>query len=265
MGRKMILTIGAVACGLLFSAVRGNAQETRIGGLTGNARRGEILYQRFCVFCHGARGDGMGENAPYLDPRPRDLTLGTFICRSTPSGSLPLDTDLYDTLGRGLNSSAMPSWNPLTRQQRTDLVAYVKSFSPRFVTEKPAAPIEIPKESPASADSVKRGAQLFQSMNCWSCHGKEGRGNGPAASSLTDNKGRPISPFDFTSGTRFKCGQSGRELYRDVMTGLDGTPMPSFKDAMKPEQVWDLVHYLETLSAGGQSRASEAKPEAKNP
>jgi cytochrome c oxidase cbb3-type subunit I/II len=264
MRRKSILAIGAAACGLLFSAVQGDAQETHIGGLTGNVRRGEKLYDRFCVFCHGARGDGTGENAPYMDPRPRDFTLGTFICRSTPSGSLPLDTDLYDTLGRGLISSGMPSWNPLTRQQRTDLVAYVKSFSPRFATEKPAAPVEIPEEPPTSADSVKRGAQLFQSLGCSGCHGKEGRGNGPAAPSLTDNKGRPISPFDFTSGTRFKCGQSGRELFRDVMTGLDGTPMPSFKDAVKPEQLWDLVHYLETLPAKGQKRASEGKPEPRN-
>jgi mono/diheme cytochrome c family protein len=48
------------------------------------------------------------------------------------------------------------------------------------------------------------------------------------------------------------------------MTGLDGTPMPSFKDAVKPEQLWDLVHYLETLPAKGQKRASEGKPEPRN-
>jgi mono/diheme cytochrome c family protein len=260
---KAILTIGVVAGVLFLSTPDSHAQQTRIEGLTGSAKRGEPLYQRYCVFCHGSRGDGRGENAAYLNPKPRDLTAGTFICRSTPAGSLPLDSDLYDTISRGINSSGMPSWKPLTRQQRTDLVAYIKSFSPRFSNEKPAAALPIPDEPPSSADSVKRGAQLFQSMNCWSCHGKEGRGNGPAALSLTDNKGFPISPFDFTSGTRFKCGQSGRELFRDLMTGLDGTPMPSFREAMKPEQLWDLVHYLETLPAGGEKGAGEAKTEPK--
>jgi mono/diheme cytochrome c family protein len=264
MRMKVILAIGGVACMFLFSTPDGRAQETHIGGLTGNAKRGESLYRRYCIFCHGSRGDGRGENAAYLDPKPRDLTAATFICRSTPPGSLPLDSDLYDTISRGMNLSGMPSWKPLTRQQRADLVAYIKSFSPRFGNEKPAAALEIPREPPSSAQSVKRGAQLFQSMNCWSCHGKEGRGDGPAASSLTDSKGFPISPFDFTSGTRFKCGQSGRELFRDVMTGLDGTPMPSFKDAMKPDQVWDLVHYLETLPAGGAKVASEAETKPKN-
>jgi mono/diheme cytochrome c family protein len=31
------------------------------------------------------------------------------------------------------------------------------------------------------------------------------------------------------------------------MTGLDGTPMPSFADNLKPEEAWDLVHFLRTL------------------
>jgi len=31
------------------------------------------------------------------------------------------------------------------------------------------------------------------------------------------------------------------------MTGLDGTPMPSFADVIKPEEAWDLVHFLRTL------------------
>jgi len=31
------------------------------------------------------------------------------------------------------------------------------------------------------------------------------------------------------------------------MTGVDGTPMPSFADVVKPEEAWDLVHYLRTL------------------
>jgi len=94
---------------------------------------------------------------------------------------------------------------------------------------------------------VQRGAELFQSMNCWSCHGKEGRANGPSALTLTDNKGYAILPADLTGGPQFKCGETGQTLFRDLMTGLDGTPMPSFADALKPEQTWDLVHFIENL------------------
>jgi mono/diheme cytochrome c family protein len=234
---------------LLIISVAAYAQQSHIGKLTGNAGRGKALYKRYCIFCHGPRGDGRGESAPYLDPKPRDFTKAVFKCRSTPSGSLPLDSDLYDTITRGIHASGMPSWKPLLHQERADLVAYIKSFSSSFQEEKPGTPVEIPAEPANSAESVKRGAELFQKMNCWSCHGKDGRGHGPSAASLTDSNGNPITPFDFTSGREFKCGESDRDMFRDLVTGLDGTPMPSFAGAMTAEQRWDVVHYIRSLSS----------------
>jgi len=239
------------------------AQESHVGNLVGNAKKGKALYQRYCIFCHGEYGDGRGDSAPYLDPKPRDFTKATFKCRSTPSGTLPLDSDLYDTISRGVHASGMPSWKPLTRQDRVDLVAYIKGFSLRFQEEKPGAPVVIPPEPSTSPESVKRGAELFQSMNCWLCHGKEGRGNGPSASSLTDSKGNPITPFDLSSGSRFKCGDSDQGLFRDLTTGIDGTPMPAFADALKPDQIWDVVHYIHTLRASNKSQRSQAQAEPK--
>ncbi len=245
-----------VSCGLFASA-----QDSRIGGLKGNASSGKALYRRYCITCHGKHGDGAGESAPYLDPKPRDFTKAAFKCRSTPSGSLPTDTDLYNTIRRGIYNSGMPSWLPLTRQQRADLVAYIKTFSTRFQEEPPVASITIAPEQPTSAESVKRGAALYQSMNCWSCHGKEGRGNGPSALALTDSKGYPIRPFDFTDGSHFKCGETPGDLFKDLATGLDGTPMPSFADSLKSDQIWDLVHYIQTLNEENRGLFHHAKSE----
>lgn len=259
MGRQISTMLAAL---LLLSAA-GMAQQSQIGKVTGNAKQGKALYRRYCIFCHGPFGDGTGENAPYLDPKPRDFTKATFKCRSTPSGSLPLDSDLFDAITRGFHNSGMPAWRPLTRQQRANLVAYVKSFSSRFAEEKPGAPLQIPAESANNAESVQRGAELFQNLSCWTCHGKEGRGNGPNARGLTDTKGNPIAPFDLTSGMELKCGDSSRAMYRDLMTGLDGTPMPSFSDAMKPEDAWDVVHYIEMLQASAR-KGVLVKAEAKD-
>jgi len=240
--------------------VASSGQESHIGNLTGEAKRGKELYQRYCIGCHGQRGDGDGDNAPHVDPKPRDFTVGTFKCRSTPSGSLPLDKDLFDTIGRGLYSTAMPRWFPLTRQQRADLIAYVKSFSPRFVEEEPGTPLEIPRETPSDEGSVTRGRELYQTVaKCSQCHGKEGRGDGPSAATLTDDKGHPTLPYDFTAGTKFKCGESDQDLYRVLMTGLDGSPMPSFSSSLKPEQAWDLIHYVRTLRPGFQQTAQKTK------
>lgn len=242
--RDMMLVIVSIAW-----SITGIAQESHVGNLVGNARHGKALYQRYCIFCHGPYGDGRGESAPYLDPKPRDFTKAVFKCRSTPSGSLPLDSDLYDTISRGVHASGMPSWKPLLKQERVDLIAYIKSFSSAFQEEKPAAPVVIPPEPASSPESIARGAQLFQSMNCWSCHGKDGRGHGPSAAALTDSSGNPITPFDFTSGSHFKCGSTDRDMFRDLMTGLDGTPMPSFAAALTAEQKWDVIHFIRSLSA----------------
>ncbi|MGA9494776.1 MAG: cytochrome c, partial [Terriglobales bacterium] len=164
---------------------------------------------------------------------------------------------LYDTIGRGLDRSNMPSWNPLTRQERTDLVAWIKHFSPRWQNEKPGTPIQIPPEPEVTADRVKAGQEVFRKMECWKCHGVQGMANGPSAATLTDDLGRPISPFNFTDGSRPLCGSTDTDIYRIFMTGLDGTPMPSFADNIKPDEAWDLVFYLRSLQPRNAFNAKE--------
>ena len=233
------------------------AQDTgaSVNGLTGNVEAGKQDYRRWCVGCHGKEGNGEGENAPYVDPRPRDFTEALFRWRSTPTGTLPTDQDLYDTITRGVVDTLMPTWRPLTPQTRVDLVAYIKTFSPKWKTQKPGTPITIPPEPPQTIDSVLHGRQLFDQMQCWKCHGPEGRGDGPSAITLTDDKGEPIRPYNFHDGTRFRCGETNEDLYKIFMTGLDGSPMPSFADSLKPQDAWDLVHFLRTLQPNVKSES----------
>jgi cytochrome c oxidase cbb3-type subunit 2 len=232
---------------VLAAAGSSAAQESHIGKWTGHADAGKPLYNRYCWGCHGSHGDGNGENGPYLNLLPRNFVAATFKCRSTPTGTLPTDEDLFNAITRGLVNSGMPAWDELTDQQRADLVAYIKAFSPRFKSEKPGDPIQVSAESAVNLDSLKHGKELFTKLECFKCHGDQGRGDGPAAAALTDNNSQPIHPYDFESGTRFKCGTTNSDLYKIFMTGLDGTPMPSFADVMKPAEAWDLVHYLRTL------------------
>jgi len=220
---------------------------TQADGLTGNAAEGKLLYRRFCIGCHGIEGNGEGDNAQWIDPKPRDFTEATFRWRSTPTGTLPTDQDLFDTITRGVVDTYMPSWEPLPPQWRVDVLAYIKTFSPKWKTQKAGTPITIPPEPPQTIESVLHGRQLFDQLQCWKCHGPEGRGDGPSAPTLTDDKGNPIKPYDFHDGTRFRCGTTNRDLYKIFMTGLDGTPMPSFADILKPNDAWDLVHFLRTL------------------
>jgi cytochrome c oxidase cbb3-type subunit 2 len=201
----------------------------------------------------------MGENAMWIDPKPRNFTIAIFRCRSTPTGTLPTDSDLYDTIGRGMLNSNMPQWRPLTDEDRVNLVAYVKHFSPRWTTEKPGTPIVIPPEPPVTADRIKDGRVVFQKLECWKCHGVTGRANGPSADTWTDDENRPIKPFNFHDSQRFKCGSSDEAMYKDFMTGLDGSPMPSFSDNVTPDQAWDLVMYLRTLQPDNSKEKQIAK------
>jgi mono/diheme cytochrome c family protein len=233
--------------------------ESHVGNITGHAKAAKTDYRRYCVGCHGELGDGNGENFPWIDPKPRDFQLGIFKCRSTPTGTLPTDQDLFDTIARGLDRSNMPQWSTFTKQQRADLVAWVKHFSPRFATEKPGTPIQIPPEPEITADRIKAGREVFARVQCWKCHGVAGQANGPSASTLQDDLGRPIQPYNFTDGSRLKCGSSDQDIYRIFMTGLDGTPMPSFADNIKPDEAWDLVFYLRALMSQPSKEKAMAK------
>ena len=60
--------------------------ESRIGKLTGHSEAGAQLFYRYCWGCHGARGDGNGENAPYVTPQPRNaVPHRPGRCRSIPT------------------------------------------------------------------------------------------------------------------------------------------------------------------------------------
>jgi len=234
--------------------------ESHIGNLTGHSLAAKSDYRRYCAGCHGDLGDGNGENAVWLDPKPRDFTIATFKCRSTLTGTLPTDQDLFNTIKRGLTNSNMPIWNTFSNQQRADLVAYIKIFSPRWDKEKAGEPIKVPAEPPVTIQSISHGKALFTKLECWKCHGPAGKGDGPSAATLTDSKDNPIRPYDFSAGkndSRFKCGSTNEDIYKIFMTGVDGTPMPSFADVIQPNDAWDLVHFLRTLQIHRHSREND--------
>jgi cytochrome c oxidase cbb3-type subunit 2 len=210
------------------------------------AARGKTAFDRYCISCHGVKGDGRGPTADWVDPKPRVLTSGIFKFRSTPSGALPTDDDLYRTITNGLHTTFMPRWAPITPLERHDLVQYVKSLSPRFKEEEQGKPIVIPPAPPMTHQLAVQGKQVWDKMQCAACHGETGKGDGASAAGLRDDWGNPIRPHDFTLGP-LKVGDTPADLYRAFMTGLNGTPMPSFADSISPEDAWALVAYVRSL------------------
>ena len=209
--------------------------------------RGRAVYRQRCIGCHGPDGDGNGAAATFLSPRPRDFTAAVFKFRSTPSGSLPTDGDLYRTITRGVRWTAMPTWHELPDKDRLAVVAFIKTFSKRWKEETAEPPIVMTPPAPR-AELVTQGRALYERAKCWECHGESGRGDGPSAGQLKDDLDRAIRPTDLTRG-QLKGGSSVADVFRTMTNGLDGTPMPSFADTMSDAERWAISYYVLSLSA----------------
>ena len=98
--------------------------------------RGAGLYRQHCVHCHGVNGDGKGPTAAFLNPYPRDFTLGKFKFNSTAIGQPSTHDDLRRILLNGINGTAMPSFALLDRGEIEALVDYVKYLSVRGQAER---------------------------------------------------------------------------------------------------------------------------------
>ncbi len=225
----------------------------------GLLKYGEWTYRGLCIGCHGIKGDGGGavweladKYAPdhKLPRRPRDFEGAVFKVRSTPSGSLPTDWDLFTAISRGLVANEdMPSFKFLPERDRWAVVAYIKSLSERWEEEKDYQedPVEVAEAPPPTDDMVVAGKSVYKEMKCAKCHGLLGKGDGPSAPQLEDDNGLSIEPRDFTDASQFVASSSPRGIYRTFVTGFDGTPMPSFADFLEEEQRWQLVWYVMSL------------------
>jgi mono/diheme cytochrome c family protein len=218
-------------------------------------------YVRNCAACHGAEGDGNGPAAVWLYPKPRNFGAGLYKIQTTPAGSLPSDEDLLRSITRGLGGSSMPGFAHLPEGERRDLVTYVKHLTAytapdgrrvaRFDEAAAAGnlppPIPVPAEPPLTFDSITRGRELYARLQCGSCHGETGAGDGPSAATLVDTFGIPVPPRDFNSGA-FRGGSTGPDLYARIAVGIAGTPMVAYPDdVIGPAERWDLVHYIQSL------------------
>jgi cytochrome c oxidase cbb3-type subunit 2 len=226
---------------------------------------GKQVFASYCVLCHGDKGDGKGltgiihraqQEGIVVYTYPRDFTAGLFKFRTTPTGYLPTDDDLMKIITEGIPRSGMPSHEDVSLEERKAVIAYLKTFSKRWQEEEPGTPITVGKVPSyvGTGVSVDRGRKLFTVVGCDKCHGTGGRGDGPSASELQDAWGDKILPFDFTSGA-LKGGTGPKDIYRTFVTGLDGTPMPSYEESLSEEQRWDIVSYCLELMKGGSAMA----------
>lgn len=84
--------------------------------------QGRVYYVQLCLSCHGPRGDGRGEWAYRVTPRPANLTSPKTRGRS--------DAQLFEFISEPQPGSPMIGWKKqLSESQRRQLLVYVRHLS----------------------------------------------------------------------------------------------------------------------------------------
>ena len=89
--------------------------------------------------------------------------------------------------------------------------------------------------TPKSAPDLQRAATLYASL-CASCHGVQGRGDGPAS------RGLEPAPSNFHDGDRM-AQRSVYGLYNTITLGVNGTAMASYSQ-LNEEERWGLALFV---------------------
>lgn len=224
------------------------------------------LYEDMCARCHGVLGDGKGPAGVALafnGRPPRDFTRGRFRYQSTPSRTAPSDDDLRRTIRRGLPGTAMPGFADLLAPGEIDaLIAVVRGFA----KDGPATgvPIDPGPEPPDGPESRERGKRMYADLGCAACHGDNADGRGRSVEALRNDDGSAARPVDLRRPWAFRGGAEPRDVVLRLATGLAGTPMPSYLDAAKLSDLWDVAHWLQQIAVAPSLRAA-AIAEAKRP
>ena len=153
------------ACLLLSARSPGARALAQPAGQSVALRTGAALYDRLCLACHGAAGDGGGPAAPWQWPPPRDLTRGVFKWRSTPLGAPPTRADLRAVIAHGVPGANMPGFDDvLDDAQLEQLVDVVVGFAAKAAAPRGARPpreISLGAPPPVDAARLARGETLW--------------------------------------------------------------------------------------------------------
>lgn len=253
-------------------------------------KHGQRVYLKRCVQCHGVSGDGNGPVARHMYPRPRDYTRGIFKFTSTVYGARPRREDLLATLKRGVTGTSMPAFNLLPSKDLEAVADYVLVLAQRgelefqLVTEASnsdeLAPDYVPEliagvrerwneaasgltqpmtpQPELTRERIALGREAFLTRGCSKCHGEDGRGH-TKDNIGKDSWGHATRAADLTSGM-LRGGHDPVDVYRRIMNGINGTPMPGFRSALEkePDTIWNLVSYV--LSVSNRRREGESIP-----
>jgi mono/diheme cytochrome c family protein len=103
---------------------------------------------------------------------------------------------------------------------------------------KPAPEVKAVNPSKATPTSLAAGKKAYSS-DCAMCHGKEGAGDGDLAADMK------LKLRDYREAASLDKMSDG-DLYAIIVNGKG--QMMGEEGRMKPDQIWDVVNYVRSLS-----------------
>ncbi|MCA9103695.1 MAG: c-type cytochrome [Planctomycetales bacterium] len=265
----------------------------------GHLERGRQVYMARCVQCHGVTGDGNGEAAPYLHPRPRDYRRGAFKFKSTNYDAKPLREDLISTVRRGIVGTSMPTFDLLPESDIEAVVDYVLALTHRgelelelsivamdyddaeefneAISENDGELVETSIENVLlpwrdSKDEIVRPLTLMPEFSEETVTmGREAfLTKGCAKCHGTDGRGKTQDNVgtdlwgNFANAADLTSGmlhggQRPIDVYRRIYAGIYGSPMPSFATALADEP--ETIWHLAHFVLDTANRRRESLPE----
>ena len=95
---------------------------------------------------------------------------------------------------------------------------------------------------PSTPVVIGQGQNVFQ-QHCAVCHGRDGRGDGPAAAGLNP------TPADLTAA--HVDDHTDGDLFWWLTYGIAGTAMSPWQEQLSEPERWMVVHYIRSLRRGG--------------
>jgi mono/diheme cytochrome c family protein len=170
--RWLAAAAGIAGLGALLTVSAGSTARTAVDPKT---HRGQTIYNRHCVSCHGAAGKGDGAAGGQLAVKPADLTDGRIMN--------PLPDHFLATIIReggqavGL-SPLMPGWTPfLSSAEIDDVIAYLRTLARPPFTGDDVLPVPREREGlqqPIFFSHVIHAGSFR--IDCQYCHAAARRG-----------------------------------------------------------------------------------------
>ncbi|MFW5967362.1 MAG: cytochrome c [Persicimonas sp.] len=225
--------------------------------------RGETLYEDNCADCHGQNGSGRTDVS--LAGSDEAFETTDFTEAEYDYGGGPIQ--IYNTITFGLEEAVVdepedelpnhPTYEHLQYQSRWDIVHYVRSLGPtsdlqdppelldeaRQIAEEGICDESVREEvsdrvEPKGEDQLAEGEEIYD-QQCASCHGDEGKGDGPAGAALDP----PARNFTTESAGEWTKAPNPFDVFDVVTNGIEGTSMASF-DTLSEDERWAVTHYV---------------------